>query len=69
MSKRPVTKDHQDPGDMSLLFRTQEARSLAEIDTLIQRQIHLKNKLGEEKAKEIEKDPDQYYNHDKFRIW
>ncbi len=69
MSKRPVTKDHQDAGDMSYLFRTQEARTLAEIDTLILRQEYLRNKLGDAKANEIEKEPDLFYNHERFRIW
>jgi hypothetical protein len=37
MSKRAVTKDHQADSDISLLFRTQDARTLAEIDTLLKR--------------------------------
>ena len=37
MSKRPVTKDYQREGDISFSFRAQEARTLAEIDTLVQR--------------------------------
>lgn len=55
--------------DVSYLFRRQDKRSLDEIDTLLQRQAYLREKLGKESADAIEQDPDFFYNHDKFRIW
>ena len=67
MSKRAVTKDHQ--VDQSFLFRAQDARTLAEIDILFQRQQKLRQLLGEERAEKIELEPDNFYNHDSFRIW
>ena len=33
------------------------------------RQERLRHLLGERKAHEIEKDPDLFYNHERFRIW
>lgn len=35
--KKAVTNGYQADSDMSYLFRTQDARTLAEIDTLLQR--------------------------------
>lgn len=35
MSKRAVTKGHQEDGDLSFWFRAQDARTMAEIDTLL----------------------------------
>ena len=69
MSKRAVTKGHQEDGDLTFWFRAQDARTMAEIDTLLQRQQMLRNILGSEKADEIEKEPDLFYNHERFRIW
>ncbi len=51
------------------MFRAQDPRTLAEIDTLLQRQVLLRNLLGNDKADEIEKQPDLFYNHERFRIW
>jgi hypothetical protein len=69
MSKRPVLKSYEQPGDLSYSFRTQNARTLDEIDTLLQRQERLKTLLGGSRASEIEKEPDLFYNHERFRIW
>ena len=69
MSKVPITKDYQRPGDLSFSFRAQDARTLAEIDTLLLRQQKLRQLLGDEKADAIEKEPDLFYNHERFRIW
>ena len=68
-TKRSVTKDHQADSDLSFLFRAQDARTMAEIDTLLQRQEKLRQLLGHVKALEIESDPDMFYNHERFRIW
>ena len=68
-NKRPVTRAYHEDGDLSYWFRTQDARTMAEIDTLLQRQHLLKSLLGAEKASEIEKEPDLFYNHERFRIW
>ena len=51
------------------MFRKQFTRSLEEVDQLLQRQEYIRNKLGSQKAKEIETTPDLYYNHERFRIW
>ena len=67
--KRGVTFGEFAPGDLSFSFRRQYSRSLEEIDTLIQRQEYIRAKLGDEKASAIEKEPDLYYNHERFRIW
>lgn len=67
--KKPVTNGYQADSDITYLFRTQDRRTLAEIDTLMQRQQQLRTLLGEEKAAAIEKQPDLYYNHERFRIW
>ena len=67
--KRGVTFGEFGAGDLSYSFRKQYSRSLEEIDTLIQRQEYIRAKLGEEKATAIEKEPDLYYNHERFRIW
>ena len=64
-----TTWDQFQAGDLSYLFRKQQNRSLSQVDTLIQRQEYLRNTLGEQKAGEIEKDPDFFYNHERFRIW
>ena len=64
-----TTWDQFQAGDLSYLFRKQQNRSLSQVDTLIQRQEYLRNTLGEQKASEIEKDPDFFYNHERFRIW
>lgn len=69
MSKRPVTSEHQEPGDISFLFRAQNRRTLDEIDVLLRRQEKLRQLLGNERADEIEKQPDLFYNHERFRIW
>ena len=69
MSKRSVTKDHQIAGDLSFSFRAQDPRTLAEIDTLIKRQAKLRELLGDQLASQIEKEPDLFYNHERFRIW
>lgn len=53
-SKRPVTHSYHDDGDISYLFRSQDPRTLAEIDTLLQRQFFLRSVLGNSKADEIE---------------
>ena len=55
--------------DMNYFFRKQEKRSLDEIDTLLQRQEALKQALGDDISKQIEEDPDLFYNHERFRIW
>ena len=57
------------PGDISYMFRKQFTRSLEEVDQLLQRQEYIRNKLGSQKANEIETTPDLYYNHERFRIW
>ena len=69
MSKVPVTKEYHKEGNISYLFRTQDARTLAEVDTLLLRQQKLRQLLGNEKADAIEKEPDLFYNHERFRIW
>jgi hypothetical protein len=69
MSKVPVTKEYEKPGELGFLFRTQDARTLAEVDTLLLRQEKLRQLLGNEKADAIEKEPDLFYNHERFRIW
>ena len=38
MSKRPVTNDYHDAGDLAYMFRKQNPRTLDEIDVLLQRQ-------------------------------
>ena len=56
-------------GDHSHLFRKQDNRSLGEIDLIITRLEHFRRQLGPERTEEIEKNPDLFYNHEKFRIW
>lgn len=56
-------------GDKSHLFRKQDSRSLDELDILIARVEFFRKSLGQEKAAEIERNPDLFYNHEKFRIW
>jgi len=67
--RRGVLANDFAPGDIAFLFRTQYNRSLDEIDQLLQRQAFIRSKLGDEKASEIEKQPDLHYNHERFRIW
>jgi hypothetical protein len=67
--KKAVTKDYGVEGDVTMLFRMQDSRTLAEIDTLLLRQEKLRELLGEQKAQEIEENPDSFYNHERFRIW
>ena len=67
--RRGVLANDFAPGDIAFLFRTQYNRSLDEIDHLLQRQAFIRSKLGDEKASEIEKQPDLHYNHERFRIW
>ena len=67
--KRGVTFGEFPAGDLAYLFRRQYSRSLDEVDTLIRRQEYIKNQLGAEKAAAIEKEPDLFYNHERFRIW
>ena len=55
--------------DLTYSYRRQHKRSLEEIDTLIERQQSLKHFIGPERSAEIERDPDLFYNHEKFRIW
>jgi len=55
--------------DLSHVFRRQNKRTLDEIDSLILRKEHLRNKLGEEKARDIDSNPDSFYNNERFRIW
>ncbi len=50
-------------------FRAQQVRSLEDVDKLVINREHLRMKLGAEKADEIEKDPDTFYNHEKYRIF
>ena len=69
MSKKGTTWDQFSEGDFTHLFRRQEKRSLNEVDLLLSRQSFLRKHLGENRAGEIEKDPDFFYNHEKFRIW
>ena len=68
MSKRPVTNDYHEPGDISYIFRHQNPRTLDEIDVLLHRQEKIKQRLGEEKAAQIEKQPELFYDHERFRI-
>ena len=51
------------------LFRYQPNRSLEQLDTTIQQMEKLRTKLGEEKAKQIEKEPLLFYNNERFQIW
>ena len=67
--KKPVTFSEFQPGDLTYLFRRQYSRSLSEVDELLQRQEYIRGKLGNEKANEIEANPDLFYNHERFRIW
>jgi len=55
-------------GDWSSLFRSVSPRSLDDIDVLIQRRENLRYLVGYDRAREIELDPDQVYNHEKWRI-
>ncbi len=66
---RGTTEEQFRDGDISHLFRKQNNRSLDEVDQLLQRQEYLRQQLGDEKADQIEKTPDLFYNHDKFRQW
>ena len=69
VDKRSVTVGSFAEGDLAYLFRKQFTRSLDEIDQLLQRQAFIRGKLGDERAKEIESEPDLHYNHERFRIW
>ena len=68
MSKKPVTSGNQEAGDISFLFRTQNPRTLDEIDILLQRKEKMREKLGNEKANEIDKQPELFYDSERFNI-
>ena len=67
--KRGVTFTEFLQGDIAYLFRKQYSRTLSEVDDLIKRQLFIRSKLGDQKADQIEKEPDSFYNHERFRIW
>ena len=69
MSKKGTTWEDFREGDLTYLFRKQEKRSLGKVDLLIQRQQYIRKHLGDSIANSIEKDPDLFYNHERFRIW
>ena len=50
-------------------FKVQNKRSLSDLDDLFRYQESLRRYIGLERAAEIEKTPDLFYNHEKFRIW
>lgn len=64
-----TTQDQFQQGDTQLMFRRQNNRTLYDIDQLLERQEYLRQQLGEEKVNAIERQPDLFYNHDKFRQW
>ena len=51
------------------MWRTQEPRTLEDIDLLIQRQEQLRRLVGEDKAKEIAAKPENFADADAFRIF
>lgn len=51
----------------SMFFRHQAPRTLEDLDTLLLAREKLRMKLGNERAQEIEDNPDALYNHEKFR--
>ena len=69
MTKKGTTWDELKDKAKTYSFRQQHKRTLAEFDTLILRQQQLKRLIGEERAAEIEADPDLFDNMEKFRIW
>ena len=54
-------------GDVGNMFRTQEPRSLDDMDRLCQRQEQLRIALGAEAGKAVEDDPMLYSDADEFR--
>lgn len=56
-------------GDLGYSFRTQEPRSLEQIDTLLQHQAQLKQQVGPERAAIIEAAPELIADGEKFQKW
>lgn len=62
------TNDQYSKFDPQYAFKRQNKRTLADIDILYMRQEELRKQIGVEKAEQIEKNPDLFYNHEKFRL-
>ena len=56
-------------GDLGYAFRTQEPRSLDQIDQLLQRQEQLRFAIGLERAHHIEHNTDLFADAEKFRLY
>ena len=56
-------------GDLGYIFRMQGPRSLEEIDILLANQQLLRQKVGDERAKEIDAAPHLIADADAFRIY
>jgi hypothetical protein len=56
-------------GDLGYTFRTQEPRTLEQIDTLLQHQAQLKMQVGPERAEAIEAAPELIADGEKFQKW
>ena len=56
-------------GDLGQLFRTQEPRTMEQVDLLLQRQEVLRKLVGEERSAEIRKAPELFADADEFRIY
>ena len=56
-------------GDNGLPFRTQETRSIEQIDMLLQRQEQLRHAIGLVRAAEIEAAPELVADGEKFQKW
>ena len=54
-------------GDLGYMFRMQKARSLHDLDQLIQLKCYISGKLGAQKAQEIESDVTLYSDAEQFR--
>ena len=54
---------------LSSMFREQYPRSLYDVDKLMYYRELLRTRIGLEKAKKIEDQPDLYYDWEKLRIW
>ncbi|CDW83629.1 UNKNOWN [Stylonychia lemnae] len=69
MSQQGKTSDQFELGDNSHLFRKQNKRTLHEVDTLFSRQESIRKQIGNDRADQIERNPDLFCNHERYRIY